>query len=261
MMKWICVVLLLGVVVLGGCDIVQNPSPNISCTKSEVKTNISWDGGIVLILNHCAVRDTLAGSAAAAGITSLMAADCPNIICKGAAAALTAFLVSQAVELQGIDNQCGNQGAILEIGSFKDQTLWIIKPICGAAPGHLMVTDNNQGRENKLACGPTSIYLSFVLQNTGEQALRWRLAIYYGNTAIQPLDLRAYISEGGIFVRTGRKQKTYNEEGLIGGEQVTVAVTGSVDRNQIKKYGQITLSYLVIGGDGQNPPSVAIKCS
>jgi len=85
--------------------------------------------------------------------------------------------------------------------------------------------------------------------------------MYYRNTDLQPPDLRAYIVENGQYIHTGRKPGTYDEEGLISGQKVTVAVTGSVDPNKMKHYRQVTLSYLAIGGDQQNPSLVAIRCS
>jgi len=225
-----------------------------------VKVDISWSGGIVFTLNHCAVRDALAESAATTGIATLIASDCPNMFCKAAAAGIVTFLVSQAVELQDVDSQCGNQGSIIEIGSFKDKSVWRIKPICGIASGHLTITDNNQNGESNLKCG--TIYLSFALSNIGEVAMKWHLAIYYGNSNLQPSNLQAYIvEEGGKHIRTGKKPGTYDEEGLLTDQTVTVAITGSIDANKIKQYRQVTLRYLGVGGDNQNPAPIAIKCS
>jgi len=106
----------------------------ISCSGTnscaEITTESSWADGMRLKLNHCAVVEVLSDSAAAASITALVTDICPNIICKGAAAAIAAFIVSQAVSLQDADDQCGKQGAIIEIASFNHKTLWKIKPVC-----------------------------------------------------------------------------------------------------------------------------------
>lgn len=257
-MKWknlILCLMVLSVTILTGCASSQSSTENCS---SRVKVNVSWSQGIEFTFNHCEVRDILAGSAAAAGISTLMAEDCPNAACKLAAGALAAFIVSQVVELQDIDNQCGNRGAILEVGSYRDKTLWEIKPICGLADGHLLVTDNNLNRESQLNCG--SIYLSFLVNNVGGQAIKWHVAIYYGDTNLQPEGLRTYIEEDGKNIRTGRTHGTYDEEGLIANQKTTVAVAGNIDPRKMKQYGEVTLRYIVVGGDNQNPPSISIKC-
>lgn len=259
--RWVQLVLLLillSALALGGCG--TNYSPTKLCTEDEVKTVISWSGGIVLTLNHCTVRDILSSSAAATALSTLIAEDCPNILCKAAAAGIVAFLVSQTIELQDVDNLCGNQGAILEVGSFKDKTIWQIRPICETKSGYLVITSSNQNRGSNLKCD--AIYLSFTLQNIGEQAMKWHLAIFYGKKVnVQPRSLHAYLQEDGTVIRTGMRSGMYDEEGIVSDQGVTVVVTGNIDPQMVRKYGQVTLRYFGIAGNVQSPASFTVKCS
>src|SRR5690348_12407075 len=112
-----CLVVLLIVLsasFLSSCDSgqIDTSSSSASCTNAQITVSASWTEGIRFTLNHCMVVDVLVGSALASAVAGDILADCPNVICKGVAGAIAAFIISQATLLQDADSVCQNRGAI-----------------------------------------------------------------------------------------------------------------------------------------------------
>lgn len=115
----------------------SQPNIDVTTTRStsppcmdKVQVDTSWERGIVLTLNDCLVKDIHAQVTTADFIAGFIAARCPTIACGLITAAIAAFLTSQAEVLLRADEKCNDQGAFIEIGSLKDETLWAIRGLC-----------------------------------------------------------------------------------------------------------------------------------
>lgn len=220
----------------------------------------------MLTLNHCLIRDVKVQAVTVAFIAGLISAICPNILCKGVVTGIAAFVEAQVVLLGNADELCNGNGAILEIGSFKDKTLWTINNVCNLSPGHLTVTDNNPDGESNLRCyasnSSTPINLSFTVQNTGQESVKWHISIY-SKDHYHPQNLKVYVGVDNHHIRSGLTPDLYDAWGTTPNHGTPLVIKGQVTPGEVKQHGhQLTISFIAgSGSDSQNPPPITMSCA